>query len=146
MVSLEIILDTMALVMYRLLQMGFETASGDEVILLGLLSLCYNIFLQWCDGKLAYLHFPSTYKNCLLDPQLTSSCASQIIIWLLMVGGISIFTASDDRGLKHSLQEHVVICKVKSWGEMRDILKSFKWIDLLHDGPRKHIFDSILTL
>lgn len=146
MVSLEIILDTMASVMYRLLQMDFETDSGDEVIRLGLLSLSYHIFLQWCDGESAYLYFPSTYKNCLLDPNLTSRFPSQIIIWLLTVGGISIFTTSDDTWLKHSLQEHIVICKLKSWSEMRGILKSFMWIDLLHDKPGKDIFDSILIL
>jgi hypothetical protein len=49
MFPLEIVMDTMAAVMYRLLHMSFSSGSIDEVIRLGLLSLSYHIVLQWQD-------------------------------------------------------------------------------------------------
>jgi hypothetical protein len=49
MFPMEIVMDTMAAVMYLLLHMRFLSGSINEVIRRGLLSLSYHIFLQWQD-------------------------------------------------------------------------------------------------
>jgi hypothetical protein len=43
----EALLQIMASIMYRLLDMKFEIGSPDEAIRLGLLAFSSNIFLQW---------------------------------------------------------------------------------------------------
>jgi hypothetical protein len=144
--SLEIVLDTMAAVMYRLLNMGFETDSVEEAIRLGLLSLSYRIFLQWQDMGFPSFYFPSIYRSSLSNLKLVDGFPPQIMLWLLMIGGISGFTTPDNMWLKDCLQKHTSICHVKSWDELRDILKSFMWTTPLHDKLGKDIFDSILRL
>ncbi|KIX02149.1 uncharacterized protein Z518_08088 [Rhinocladiella mackenziei CBS 650.93] len=145
MLSPRLLYDTMASVMYRLLYMNFDPGSVDEAVRLGLLGLTYHIFLQWQYLRLPYVYFPSVYKNCLLDPKLMDGASSQIMLWFLMVGAVSAFTPSDHPWLKDCLREHIDICQVKSWNEMRGILKSFMWIGLLHDKPGKDVFDSVLS-
>jgi hypothetical protein len=117
--SLEIVLDTMAAVMYRLLRMRFETGSINEAIRLGLLSLSYRIFLQRQDMGFSSFRFPSIYRNSLSNLKLADGFPPGIMLWLLMIGGISRFASSDNAWLKDSLQEHMGICHVKSWDELR---------------------------
>jgi hypothetical protein len=135
--------DTMTSVMYRLLHLSFDRSSFNEAVRLSLLGLTHHIFLQWQYLGLPYVCFPSVYQKCLLDPQLADQTSSQIMLWFLMVGAVSAFTTTDHPWLKNCLREHIDLCQVKSWNEMRGILKSFMWIGLLHDKPGKDIFDSI---
>lgn len=113
MIPPEVSEDTMASAMYRLLRTGFETGSIDEAIRLGLLCLSYHIFLQWQDMKLSHVHFPSAYKNCLVNLKLVDRFPSRIMLWLLMIGGISMFTTSDDTWLKDALRKHIEIYQAK---------------------------------
>ena len=144
MFPIEIVMDTMAAVMYRLLHMSFLSGSIDEAIRLGLLSLSYHIFLQWQDLRFLPFHIPSIYKTTLSSLQHRVEFPPAIMLWLLMVGDLSRSTTLDDKWLKDSLQEHLDICHVKSWNELRDILKSFMWISSLHDKPGKDILDYVL--
>ena len=138
----ETIHDTMASVMYRLLYFKFEAGSIDEAIRLSLLGLSYQVFFQWQDMKLPHPHFPSSLKKCLVNLKTNKGFPPTIMLWFILVGAIS--GLSDDIWLKHHLREHIRLCRVKSWGEMRDILKSYMWIDLLHDKPGKDVFESAL--
>ncbi|OAP60523.1 hypothetical protein AYL99_05525 [Fonsecaea erecta] len=145
MLSPPLLYDTMASVMYRLLHMKFESGSVDEAVRLSLLGLTYHIFLQWQYLKLPYVYFPTIYKSCLLDPKLMGVASAQFMLWFLMVGAVSTFTTSDHPWLKDCVREHADKCQVKSWNEMRTVLKSFMWIGLLHDKPGKDVFDSVLA-
>lgn len=138
----ETIHNIMASVMYRLLYLKFETGSTDEAIRLSLLGLSYHVFFQWQDMKLPYPHFPSSLKKCLVHPDISNDFPPTIMLWLLLVGAIS--GLSEDIWLKRRLREHVNACQVRSWNEMRDVLKSYMWIDLLHDKLGKEVFVSAL--
>jgi len=141
---IEILMDTMAAVMYRLLHMSFLSGSIEEGIRLGLLSLSYYIFLQWQDLGFLSFYFPSSYKTTLSSLKHGVEFSPAIMLSLLMIGGLSRFTILVDMWLKNPLQEHLDICHVKSWNELRDSLKSFRWINSLHDKPGKDILDFVL--
>jgi len=141
--SLEIVLDTMVSVMYRLLAMDFETGSADEAIRLALLALCYCVFLRWQGMTLPASNFPAQFMSSIIDLKVRNGFLEQVILWLLMVGGISVSSDPQDRWLKACLQEQLVIGHITSWDELRKILKSFIWISPLHDKPGKDLFDSL---
>jgi hypothetical protein len=112
MFPMEIMMDTMAAVMYRLLHMRFLSASIDEVIRLGLLSLLYHIFLQWQDLVFLSFYFPSNYKNTLSSLKHAIGFSPAIMLWLFMVRGRSRLTTLDDKWPKNFLQERLDICHV----------------------------------
>ncbi|KAH0845001.1 hypothetical protein FOPE_09553 [Fonsecaea pedrosoi] len=145
MLSPQLLYDTIASVMYRLLHMSFDSGSVDEAVRLSLLGLTHHMFLKWQYLRLPYLHFPALFKKCLLDPELMSAASPQIMIWFLMVGAVTAFTTSDHSWLKECLRQHIDRCQVTSWTDMRTVLKSFMWIGLLHDKPGKEVFDSVLS-
>lgn len=142
--SLHVCLDTMASVMYRLLQMDFETGSTNEIIRLGILAFSYHIFLQWQGVTMPYLtQFSEIYRSCVSVFEPFSELHSQLMLWILIIGGISKLGGSDDSWVKESLRRQLEICQVRSWDEMRGILETFMWIGILHDKQGKDIFDSV---
>ncbi|CZR65804.1 uncharacterized protein PAC_15704 [Phialocephala subalpina] len=105
-----------------------------------------DLYMTWTVMQMPYSHISAQFRDCLLQLELTNEPPSQLMFWLLIVGIISIFTSPEDVWLKKALRKHMEICQIKSWDEMRGILKSFMWIDLLHDKPGKDIFESVLML
>ena len=136
-------LDTMASVMYRLLDMCFEAASSDETIRLGLLCFSCSVFLHWQHLGMSYPHLASLLRGCFARLTATPSKLSpRLVLWLLMVDAVSVFDDSDALWFNPLLRATMATCKVASWSEMRDLLMSFMWIDLVHDKTGKRAFDS----
>ncbi|KAE8415068.1 hypothetical protein BDV36DRAFT_263538 [Aspergillus pseudocaelatus] len=142
--SMEFFMETMTSVMYRLLNIEFETGSIAEALRLGLLAFSSHIFLQWQDIRRPYIQFSAAYKKCLVSLKSLDGVSSHIVLWLLMAGGVSVFGAADDEWLKPWLRANSQLCKVRSWPAMRDVMESFMWIGALHDKPGKDLFESAL--
>ncbi|KAK9261203.1 hypothetical protein V1519DRAFT_446154, partial [Lipomyces tetrasporus] len=45
----------------------YEVWNWQPAIRLGLLAFSSSIFLQWRDVRLSYVHFPATYRDCLVN-------------------------------------------------------------------------------
>lgn len=144
-ISINTYLETMASLMYRLLNMRFESSSVSEAIRLGLLAFSTSVFLQWGSLGLSYTNLTSEYRGCLV--RLGSSCAtSQLMIWLLMVGAVSVVDIDDDASLKSLFITNIGFGDMKSWDGMQDLLNSFMWIGLVHDKAAKRVFDQLRNI
>ncbi|OTB07647.1 hypothetical protein M426DRAFT_268086 [Hypoxylon sp. CI-4A] len=160
----ELLLESMASIMYRLLHMSelFKQGSLDEAVRLGLLAFASSVFLQWAGVRLPYMHFPATYRDSLFgldlsrapaylaagdDTASSRSPSPQLLLWLLKVGAVSVFgDADNDTWLKPWLRVNIELCGVDSWPAMSGVLNSFMWVGLVHDKPGKAIFDSTVSL
>jgi hypothetical protein len=143
-ISTETFLDTMTSVVYRLLDMHFEIGSRDEAIRLGLLAFLCGVFLQWKHLGMSYAHFTSMLRNCLI--RMASECiSSELMVWLLMVGAVSVLDESDDGWLKPLLRVNIGLCAIEGWSEMQRLLKDFMWIGLVYDTPGMRVFNSIIA-
>ncbi|OTA82011.1 hypothetical protein M434DRAFT_17168 [Hypoxylon sp. CO27-5] len=145
-VRLETTHRTMTALMYRLLHMSFTAGSIDEAIRHGLLAFSYHVFLQWQDIIPPYHQFAAAYKSCILDIKNTDGISSQLMLWLLMAGAVSVFKVSDETWLRELTKEYYNICQVRTWKEMRDILKSYMWVVTLGEEAGKRIHTSLLDL
>ncbi|KIN08820.1 hypothetical protein OIDMADRAFT_175530 [Oidiodendron maius Zn] len=143
-ISTETFLDTMASVIYRLLDMRFDANSKNEAIRLSLLAFSSSIFLHWKRFGMSYPHLVSVYKDCLARMTL-SEIPPQLLLWILVVGAISILDAANIEWLNPVLLTNIDICEIESWNTMQDLLKSFIWIGLIHDKPGKEVFDTALS-
>lgn len=143
-ISTETFLDTMASVIYRLLDMHFDADSKNEAIRLGLLAFSCSVFLHWKRFGMSYPHLVSVYKDCLARMTL-SQIPPQLMLWILVVGAISILDAANIEWLNPILLTNIDICEIESWNTMQDLLKSFIWIGLIHDKPGKEVFDTALA-
>ncbi|KAI1481809.1 hypothetical protein F4774DRAFT_423764 [Daldinia eschscholtzii] len=139
----DLIYETMAAVAYRLLHMHFSVKSIDEAVRQGLLAFCYHIFLQWQDMKPHYCNFTAAFKSCILSIECSDGVSSQLMLWLLTIGAVSLFDISEEVWLRDGVKEHIGRCQVKSWRDMQNILKSFMWIAVLDEQPGRDIYNSL---
>lgn len=141
----DVLLNTMAPVMYRLLRMNnFGLMSINEAVRLGLLAFSSHIFLSWQDVKIPLSYISHSYRSCLLNPKLPGILPPMLFLWLLVVGSLSIFTTADDIWLMPLIRVNIDLCKSLNWDELRAELRTFPWIDILHNKPGQAIFDAAM--
>jgi hypothetical protein len=139
----DIVHETMTSVMYRLLHTNFASGSIDRAVQLGLLAFSYHIFIQWHGIKLAYQHCYETYRLCIQSPLLAHSVSPRPMLWLLMIGAISLFDVPNDAWLRASLRAYISICHVETWEEMQAMLESFMWVPVLDEQLGRQIYDEL---
>lgn len=143
-ISTRTSLDAMASLLYRLVDMHFELNSTDETIRLTLLAFCCSVFLQWNNMGMVYAHLSSAFRTCFR--RLPSSKVSpELQLWALMVGGVSVLESVDDKWLRPLLAASMECCEISSWENLRQLLESIMWINLVHDRPGKRTFDHVTT-
>ena len=142
--SFPLLLHTLAETGYRLLALRFHPESLDEMVRLGLLAFSCSVFLKWDHVKIRYPQLISAFKNCVLDVILPghADVSATTIVWILMAGQLCICTGAD--WLRHSMRIYIDRAGIRSWEELRSILKAFIWIDSLHDQPARDLYNSIL--
>ncbi len=107
MFPMEIVKNNIAALVCGLLHMSFLSVSIAETMHLGILSLSYHIFLQWQDLGFLSFRFPSIYETIIFSLNIRGRFSPAIMLWLLMVGGLSGSTTLEDKWRK-------VLCN-KAW-------------------------------
>ncbi|KAI0900058.1 hypothetical protein F4806DRAFT_277181 [Annulohypoxylon nitens] len=141
----ETIYRTMTAVMYRLLHMSFESGSLDETVRLGLLAFTHHVFLQWQGIKPSCRHqFRHAYRNYLqIHP--FDKAPPQLLLWLLVIGAVSLFSVSEEPWLRGKLQRQIEICEANTWKKLQEMLKSFMWIPLLDEKSGEEVYSSLTS-
>ncbi|KUI73929.1 hypothetical protein VM1G_09628 [Cytospora mali] len=138
-------LDTMASVMYRLIDMHFDVASSDEVVRLGLLCFCCSVFLHWQHLGVSYGNLATISRGCFRSlTERRLQLPPQFMLWILMIGAVSVLNSSDDEWLTPSLCETARNSEVLTWAQMQDSMVTVLWIHLVHDEKGKHVFDDAI--
>jgi hypothetical protein len=134
----ELIGDTMAAVMYRLLRMRYAAGSADEAVRCGLLAFAYHVFLQWKDIRPPYRRFSEAYKSCVVGLEDTES-PPQLVLWLWFVGALAFWDVSQEPWLRLSLRKHAGRCGLRRWKHVLAALKEVAWLPALDDGAGRRI-------
>lgn len=136
---------TMTAVMYRLLHMSFTSGSLDETVRLGLLAFTHHVFLQWQGIKPSFRHqFRHAYRNYLQIHPLDTA-PPQLLLWLLVIGAVSLFSISEELWLRGKLQRQIGICEANTWKKLQEMLKSFMWIPLLDEKSGEEVYSSLTS-
>ncbi|KAK6822722.1 hypothetical protein PG989_001610 [Apiospora arundinis] len=139
----ESIHGTMTAIMYRLFNMGFAAGLLDETIRLGLLAFTHHIFLQWQDVRVPCHEVTAAFRQSLRQHKPHDLVPPETMMWLSMVGAVSLLDISEESWLRDSLREQLDGCQVKTWNDLHDILKSHMWIPLLDKKAGQQIYDSL---
>ena len=143
-IRFETIHDAMTTIMYPLLPINdLLPSSVDENIRIGLLAFSYHVFVQWQDVKPFSYDFLSTYKSHLCSNSIRDNLPSKILLWLSMVGAISLYEIKDEPWLQQLLTDQLRNLGLHSWADMRETLKSVMWISLLDEKPGRDVYEVI---
>ncbi|KAI6083333.1 hypothetical protein F4821DRAFT_194566 [Hypoxylon rubiginosum] len=138
--------EVMISIHYRLVNLCFDAGTMDEVIRLALLAFASNIFLQWCDVRTRYQNLTEYLRTALfLLNEGSDVIPAQIVLWLYIIGRISVLDEADQVWFRPALATVLQSMKLKSWDEVRLLLKSILWIDVLLDPPAKQMVTSTMA-
>ncbi len=140
-----ILLQTMASIMYRLLHMCFAALSFNETIRLALLAFCSQAFLQLPNLKIEETCLPSAYRECLASVSSSRKISPRLLLWLHMIGAVSVFGTADHVCLRPLLHASIRQCGVNSWSRLKDAMNTLIWIELVFDIPGEAVFNSMIA-
>ncbi|KAF2670596.1 hypothetical protein BT63DRAFT_478723 [Microthyrium microscopicum] len=135
--------------MYRLLLLPRTTASTNQpnasacdqtpivrALHTSLTATAANVFLQTgaIGMRFATLSAHQRRDICALDESAIDE-EKEMRIWMLVIARITAVDDSDDEWIMSRLSALLRSVKKSEWKEIRTMLKSFIWMDLVHDGP-----------
>lgn len=131
---------------YKLLNLSYPTEPLSEALRVGMLAFGVTIFLSSKEVKQPYASLIESYRNALLELKRGSAeMPSSITLWLLLLWNTLI---SPQSGLDFSrgwLGEVLVSLNIRSWIEIRKVLKDIMWVDFMHDEPGRHVIGDVLS-
>ncbi|KAI1127758.1 hypothetical protein F5Y10DRAFT_292589 [Nemania abortiva] len=139
----ELLIDTIASVMYRLLDMRFMPGCLNDLIRLGLLAFSTGVFLQWQQSfPMGPTCFPTAFRDSLSQFR-GAEHLPYLMIWILLIGELTVLSVEDKTWSRPWLKANMEACGVSSWDDVKQILRTSPWIDIVHDGPGGGIFAEV---
>ena len=137
--------ETMTSVMYRLIHMKFSPGTPDETVRLGLLVFTHHIFLQGQNIRIHCEEFSQNYRNHIMGG-MAVSVPHSVMVWLLIVGAVSLFDPSREPWLGNSLLEWTWKLGLNSWEDLQAVLMESMWIPILDGHAGAQIYNSIAAI
>lgn len=122
---------------YSLLHLqGSLKTSLAESFRLAMLGFLVTIF-QVPDTKLHLPHFNQHFRDCLSSSEPYQQSHYEMMLWMQIMGTMSVF-AEDDLLLQQRWLTSLP--NGTTWFEFRNVMKTFLWIDAIHDHPGLYAF------
>ena len=139
--------EIMISLLYRFTHLSFENDPLQESLRTGLLAFSSAIFLQRNFMGHPYDHLLDMYSNALFNLYKSTDVALPvpIVLWLTMMINLVAhkeFNPEEWQGVW--LDKTIEHAGLKSWYHAREMLKSFVWIDFVHDRPGKQTFEAAI--
>lgn len=65
---------------------------------------------------------------------------NELLLWLLFISGISVLRPTDTGWLHGRIKCCIAVLGLGDWQCVREVLKMFPWINLIHDQPGERLF------
>ncbi|KAH7313948.1 hypothetical protein B0I35DRAFT_436154 [Stachybotrys elegans] len=143
-ISTELYMESMCSVMYRLMASEYVVGSTSEAIRLGLLAFSSTVFLQWKGLGRPYKYLQGRYMSTLVNLN-QSDFPSYLLLWLFMVGAISVLGTDEVQLIVSWLPPKGTSNLPASWEKMKHILSGYMWIHAIHDQAGEKVFRSVFV-
>ncbi|KAK7426260.1 hypothetical protein QQZ08_007290 [Neonectria magnoliae] len=112
----------------------------QESIRLGLLAFESTVFLQTprLGVKLRSDRFAGQLHQAIMKLHIKTPEFADLKLWLVLVGSILVFDG-DEAWLVESINK---LTGNQTWTEVRKRVKDVMWVDIIHDGPGRHTFET----
>ena len=122
---------------YRLLQLQLAPSNIlGECLRLAMLAILTTAF-QTPGTKARYPFLADKYRDCCCALDCANPRVSDMVIWFLMIGSVSLYDTDE-----HWLQERwLQAVPQSSWLEARENLRRYIWVGRIHDEIGSRAFD-----
>jgi hypothetical protein len=140
--------EAVLLLCYRLVNESAIKERGNEkdvdrLCQLTLISFLTMLLLEYGQSPLRYGLLSRKLKAA-IEQTACLDTNVRLLLWCNFVGGVALFTPSDDSWMRPLICRICVQLKLTNWAEVRQILISFAWIKSIHDKPGKALWDTMM--
>lgn len=145
-ISTELFQEALISLQYRLQCLTYNIQDLQETVRLSMLALSTSIFLEKDGIELRCTALAEELRTALQLVQYSANTDYlKLTLWLLVIGRVSVLDSPEDScWLKAKLSTTSQALGLLSWKEARLVLKTFIWMDAMHDEPGKIIFDDAI--
>ncbi|KAF1816376.1 hypothetical protein P152DRAFT_389554 [Eremomyces bilateralis CBS 781.70] len=142
----EILISVCYRLLYSYPLAGKRPESNKEcAIQLGLLALMTTMLFQHGRSqRLSYKLLAMLLRNIFLSPTGELLLEEKTRLWLLFIGGISVFEIKDRDWLVPRIKTSLRNLDVSSWDDALTEIKKFPWIDAFHHGPGQELWKVVI--
>jgi hypothetical protein len=129
-------------VQYRLMQLqGTLDNLLSECLRLALLAFLTTTF-QMPGRMIRYPDLANRFRDCCRAVEVgdTKPQMHDLMLWLLMVGAISVFETDDERWMH---KRWCADAPDMSWPDARERLRKIMWMDAIHETVGEHAFEAL---
>lgn len=142
----ELYQETMVSIHYRLANLCFDMDSINEPIRLALLAFASTLFLQWRGIKIRYEYLAQRLNMAMTSLRHNNrGVPVRLALWIYIIAAISVLDEREKVYLQPALIEVIRELEFGSWDEVRLMLKSILWVDVLHDPLAKEMVEDTLS-
>jgi hypothetical protein len=134
--------DILISVQYRvqLLDMSVETLA--KAIHVGMLAFSTDVFLQLKGLEMGFENISTQLRGSILGLQdLEDDSILEFKLWLLFVARMSNVKNNQDSWLTPEMKKTLEVLSLTTWKPVRERLKNYLWVDVLHDSGGKETFE-----
>lgn len=131
--------DVLISVQYRLQLLSVETQA--KAIHIGMLAFSTDVFLQLKGLEMRFKNTAAQLRDAILELQdLEDESILEFKLWLLFVARLSNAKDNQDSWLMPEMKRILKALSLKTWKAVRERLKIYLWIDVLHDSGGRETF------
>jgi len=116
---------------------------SDNAWHLGLLALITTFLFR--NGRSQQLSYDLLAEALRDVVKATSSDEETTFLWLLFVGGISVFGTIDRTWLLPRIRTCLINLNIDDWRTARNKIRQFPWIDVAHDKPGHELWQAVVA-
>jgi hypothetical protein len=123
---------------YPLAHKGYGYGNGQEELLyLGLLAFMTTLLFRHTFQRLSYPLLTERLRSAMERLLERGSMNDSMTLWLLFIGGISVFDddAHNVVWIVSHVKKYLFNLRIGTWSAVRDEIRNFPWINVVHEGP-----------
>jgi hypothetical protein len=146
-ISTDLFQETLISLHYRLQCLTYSIQDVQEVLRLSMLALSTSMLLDNDGFEFRCVLLAEELRTALKLMQCSINIDElKLSLWLLVVARVSVLDSPEDLcWMKEKLFTTSQALRLASWKETRLILKSFIWMDAMHEEPGNIIFDDAIS-
>ena len=130
---------------YPLAHKGYGYGNDhEELLYLGLLAFMTTLLFQHAFRRLSYPLLTERLCSAIERSLNRGSMNDQMTLWLLVVGGISVFDNADNRAwLVSHVKRYLSKLQIGTWSALRDEICDFPWFNMVHEDPGHDLWQAL---